>query len=496
MAQAFRLAPCPREVTRLNSEAIAPGQVPGPVGMPPDGSGLSRATVIGYGAVAGPFEMLKAPGLAILPALYAKEYGLALTALSFALLLLRLSDGATDVVVGVLSDRTRSRFGPRKPWLLASIPLAVLSAWGLYVPGESASIWQFAVCYFFFYLAWTFFEIPYTAWSAELGRSYEDRSRLALSRGLCTNIGLIFLSLTPLLPFLPSTSMTFDTLLVIFWIVAIAYPLGVLYAFFRVPKGEFVPAMQGFSLRETLRAIKGNPPLQSFLAIALFSDLALGIGGAMFFLFLDTYLGIGASFSVIFITAIAVSTVSLKPWQMLLARTSKRALLITSTGGLVAWGLFIFALAPGDLALPLYIAYMSFYYALSVGRDVALYAVIGDIVDYGTLRSGANRAGQFTSAWMVIRKIMYAVGPAIGFFVAGIAGYDPASAENDAAGIFGLKMANGYLPALLFAVATVLAVRFPLTPERQRIISRRLGQRSARSARQGATGMATDGGIG
>ncbi|MFN5651896.1 MAG: MFS transporter, partial [Actinomycetes bacterium] len=155
-----------------------------------DRPALSRAAVIGYGAASGPFEMLRGPGVAILPALYAKEFGFALTALSLAMLLLRFSDGLTDVAVGVLSDRTRSRWGPRKPWLLASIPLALLSAWGLFIPGEDPGIWYFAVCYFFFYLAWTFFDIPYTAWSAELSRSYEERSRLSLSRQFWGNIGL------------------------------------------------------------------------------------------------------------------------------------------------------------------------------------------------------------------------------------------------------------------------------------------------------------------
>ncbi|MCZ8130769.1 MAG: MFS transporter [Steroidobacteraceae bacterium] len=439
--------------------------------------------MIGYGAVAGPFEMLRAPALAILPALYTKDYGLALTAVSLALLLLRLADGATDVIVGVLSDRTRSRFGPRKPWLLASAPLAILSAWGLYVPGESANIWQFSICYFFFFLSWTFFDIPYTAWSAELARSYEDRSRLALSRGVWTNVGLILLSLIPLLPFLPSTAMTFDALQVMFWVVAIAFPLGVLYACFRVPSGEFVPASRRFRLKETLQAVKGNRPLQAFLAIVFFSDLAIGVGSATFFIFLDTYLGIGASFSLIFITAVAVGTVALKPWQLLLARTSKRTLLLASTGGLVLWGASVVLLVPGEWILPAYIAYMAALYTLQAGRDVALYALIGDIVDHGELRSRANLAGQFTSAWMVIRKFTTAIGPAIGFFITGIAGYDPAAAQNDATAIFGLKAANGYLPALLFLVAAILAIRFGLTPARHRIIARRLAQRAARAAR-------------
>jgi GPH family glycoside/pentoside/hexuronide:cation symporter len=304
-----------------------------------------------------------------------------------------------------------------------------------------------------------------------------------LSRQFWGNIGLILLALAPLLPFLPSTGMNFDTLEVMFWFIAIAYPIGVLYVVFRVPNGDFVPAVPRFSLKETLRAVRANPPLQIFLGVAFLSDLALGIGGAMFFLFLDTYLGIGASFSLIFITAVAVSTVALKPWQMLLRRTSKRNLLIVSTGGMVLWGLLIFFLEPASWALPAYIGYMALYYTLSAGRDVALYAIIGDIVDYGEWRSGTNRAGEFTSAWMVIRKLTYAMGPAIGFLIAGIAGYEAGATANDSTAILGLKAANGYLPALLLALATWLALRYPLTSEKHRAIQRRLAQRTARAGR-------------
>jgi Na+/melibiose symporter-like transporter len=125
---------------------------------------------------------------------------------------------------------------------------------------------------------------------------------------------------------------------------------------------------------------------------------------------------------------------------------------------------------------------MALYYTLSAGRDVALYAIIGDIVDYGEWRSGTNRAGEFTSAWMVIRKLTYAMGPAIGFFIAGIAGYEPGSAANDSTGILGLKTANGYLPALLLAMATWLALRYPLTAEKHRTVRRRLEQRAERAA--------------
>ena len=58
---------------------------------------LSRRAVAAYGAASAPFEMLKAPGLAILPALYAKQYGFSLTAISMIMLVLRLSDAAMDL---------------------------------------------------------------------------------------------------------------------------------------------------------------------------------------------------------------------------------------------------------------------------------------------------------------------------------------------------------------------------------------------------------------
>jgi Na+/melibiose symporter-like transporter len=210
------------------------------------------------------------------------------------------------------------------------------------------------------------------------------------------------------------------------------------------------------------------------------SDLAMGINGAMAFIFFDTYLGIGASFSLIFVTALAVSTVSIKVWDVVVRRTSKRALLIACLAIGVLHGMVVMWMVPGPYALPLYIAFLTVYYILSVGRDVAMYAMIGDIVDYDTLKSGCNRAGQFTSAWMVLRKLAYALGPVIGLFIAGIAGYEPGAAHNDATAVFGLKASNGYVPALLLAAAALLAMRFPLTERRHRAIRRRLERRAAR----------------
>lgn len=437
---------------------------------------------VAYGVVAAPYEMLRAPALAILPALYAKEFGFAMATISIAMLLLRLTDGAMDLAVGILSDKTNSAWGRRKPWLIASIFVAIPAAYGLYVPGDSPTIWSFTICHFFFFLAWAMFEIPYTAWSTEIAQRYEDRSRLAVWRGLGQNAGLILLSLVPLLPFLPSTEMNFAALNAMFWLIALAYPLGILYATLKLPNGGSAERAEKFGFRDTIAAIRVNRPFQLFLLVAFLSDFGLGLGGALFFLFFDSYLGIGAYFTAIFVTSIGISTLSLKLWQHLLKRTSKTGVLLVSLGGGALGSALIAFLEPGPNALAYYIGYLALYYALSVARDVALYAIFGDIVDYDIWKSNGSRAGIYSSAWMVLRKIAYATSPAIAFLIAGLFGFDPSAKSQSDLAIFGLKAANGYLPAIFFIAAAIFAAMFPITKARHQIIRRRLERRSLRNS--------------
>lgn len=445
------------------------------------GSVLPTRVFAGYGAVAAPFEMLRAPAIAIVPALYAKEFGFSLASISLALLILRLSDGLTDVFVGILSDKTRSRWGRRKPWLLASILLALPAAYGLYIPGENPTIASFAICYFLFYLAWTMFEIPYTAWSAELSNRYDDRSRLAVWRGFGTNAGLVLLTLVPLAPFLPSTEMNFVTLETIFWVVAITYPAGVIYAVLRLPNGGAATTSERFSFGKTMSAIRANRPFQIFLAIALLSDFGGGFMGAMFFLFFDSYLNIGEYFTLMHIIAIGLALASLQLWQLVLKRTSKSAVLVGGMAGAALVGALIAPLGPGPNALLYFIAYLSLFFIMQMGREVALYAIFGDLIDYDSWKSNGERAGIYTSAWMMLRKIAIAVSGALAFMIAGLIGFDPADSAFSQQAIFGLKASNGYIPAVFFLGATILAVMFPLTKAKHRIIQRRLEQRAKRN---------------
>lgn len=106
----------------------------------------SSQALVAYASLEFPFTVLTAPILSVLPPLYAKTYGIELASLSVILLLLRIVDAVTDPVTGVLSDRTVTRFGPRKPWIFMGSMLSLWSSYHLFNPPDSpdqSSTWVF-----------------------------------------------------------------------------------------------------------------------------------------------------------------------------------------------------------------------------------------------------------------------------------------------------------------------------------------------------------------
>src|SRR3954447_12642454 len=89
----------------------------------------SAARLLAYGWPALPLAILTLPFYVLVPAFYAQSMALPIAAVGQVLLLVRVVDGLSDPVVGVLADRTRTRWGRRRVWVAATTPIIVLSAW-------------------------------------------------------------------------------------------------------------------------------------------------------------------------------------------------------------------------------------------------------------------------------------------------------------------------------------------------------------------------------
>src|SRR6202011_4869652 len=100
------------------------------------------------------------------PAFYAQSLGLAVVGGVF--MLTRLWDTVSDPLIGLLSDRTRSRFGRRKPWIAAGGVIFAAATVAIFLPAGHPGALYLGAWLFAFYLGWTMMQIPFLAWSGAL----------------------------------------------------------------------------------------------------------------------------------------------------------------------------------------------------------------------------------------------------------------------------------------------------------------------------------------
>lgn len=153
---------------------------PGPAAMHP----VSDRQIAAYSVAAFATMSLSQPVLSFVPQLYAKEFGLSLAGLGAVLFFGRIFDAVTDQVIGYLSDRTRSRWGARKPWVVAGATVTVIAAFFLLKPPPGIGLLYFFVWRLVYDIAADMQNLSYTAWGAELSDDYNTRSRVVIRRRL------------------------------------------------------------------------------------------------------------------------------------------------------------------------------------------------------------------------------------------------------------------------------------------------------------------------
>ena len=430
---------------------------------------------LAYAGVYVPFSILHAPALSVLPALYAKYAHLDLVYMGSVLALARVLDCVLDPLIGFASDRTRCRFGRRKPWIVAGAALSSVAAYFLFRPSAGTGTVYFALWYFLLYVGWTFGEIPHTAWISEITSDYDERSRLASYRAMAGFAGMLLFQLCAFLPWLPTTAITPAVTANASWIVIVLMPLTILWALLRVPDTGPV-AVSRPSLRVVLGDVRANRPFWVFMASSACSGIASGMVGALFFFYLQDYLGIGDKFAHIQIVALLTGIVGASFWLRAMVRMGKHRALALCCFATLLTLVGMASVRPGWWAFPAIFALFAVSAFSSAGYEGAGWSMMADVVDYGTLRSGEQRAGNYYAAMSFIAKISLAAGGGLALIIAGAFGV---TAERPATphALHGLFLAFFVIPILLNGVACLCAYRFPLDPRRQSIVQRRIARR-------------------
>ena len=125
---------------------------------------LPRRTLFCYGLADMPVQVVMIPVLSLIPAYYTANLGITVGAAGAVLLASRLFDAVTDPLIGWLSDRTKSRFGRRRLWMVASVPVFMLATYKLFFPVGSVDALYLVTWLTVLWLGWTLLYIPFTHW--------------------------------------------------------------------------------------------------------------------------------------------------------------------------------------------------------------------------------------------------------------------------------------------------------------------------------------------
>ena len=429
---------------------------------------LNTNRLIAYALPALPLAILTVPFYVIVPTFY-NSLGLPIAAVGFALLIIRLLDAFIDPVAGFLADSTRSRFGRRKLWFAAGVPLTTLAAIMLFLPPAGMNnttyllIWGIALS-----VGWTISLVPYQAWGAELATDYEGRNRVTGYREGIAFLGTLLALVTPEIVKQVYGGTTESALAPTLQIFALAIGVGLpLTALFTL---RFVPepvdrSTAKLNLSQSLGAMKGNKAFLRLLVAFLINGLANGLPATLFLLFVAERLQLPESGGIFLLIYFVSGLIGVPLWLFLAAKFSKHRAWCFAM--LMACAAFIFApfLPTGSFTGFAIICVVT---GLAVGADLALPASLqADVIDIDTALHGEQRSASYLAVWGLATKLALALAVGIAFPVLAFYGFDPGANLRSAEGLTALALLYAGLPTVLKLIAIRLMWNFPLTKEKQ-----------------------------
>lgn len=431
---------------------------------------LSLSTYIGYGiGSVGTGIFSTVPGLLLLS--FMIRYLEIPPAIAGTVIFIpRFWDVITDPFAGSLSDRTRSKWGARRPWMLAgSLTLPIVFALLFRVPEHTgmAAAWYVLFIYILCTTFYTIYQVPYIAMPAEMTENYDERTTIMSFRIAFLTVGiLVGGALAPEVVSAGGGGRQGYILMGI--VVGIILFLALIGSFFgtrKVPHVDPVPTTVPF--REQLRAAAENKPF--FILFGSYIIQVLGIGAMLAGVdFYSSYiLGDPGQTSILFVCLIAPALVTMPLWVKIGRRYGKLTGYIICTVLFALGGFALMITAAETLWLVYLIVFiMGAGYA---GTQLFPYSMLPDTISADTMKTGLRRAGAYTGVWTAADKAGFAIGPAVFAAILAVTGFMETEGGilivQPSSALVGVRIGFALLPAVLMALSLLLLRLYRLDPE-------------------------------
>ncbi|SOD93370.1 MFS transporter [Blastococcus haudaquaticus] len=430
---------------------------------------LTRGTHVGYalGSI-GTAAFGTVPGLLLLYYL-TDVLGVAAGIAGLVVFLPKAWDVVLNPWIGSRSDRTASRWGPRRPWMLAGglslPPLFVLIFAGPGAPPPLAAGWV-AVTFLLAATAYGCFQVPYVAQPAEITDDPGERSTLMSWRVAALALGILLAGAGA-----PAVVDAFGDgrsgYLAMAVFVAALLALGMLGAVAGTRRAPTLTRVRSEGrLLETLRLAWASRAFRVLLVGFVVQALGIGVMLAGVPYFSRQVLGDEAAGTLLFGALVGPAILVMPLWLRVGRRLGKRTGLLVSSA-LFAIGAGLLALVPAGgtgVAVALVVLVGTGY----AGMQMFPLSMLPDVIAADESASGERRAGVFTGVWTAAETLGLAVGPGLLGGLLAVAGYvsstgEEVVAQSDAA-VLAVRLGFTVLPALLVLVSLPVLARYRLDP--------------------------------
>ncbi len=419
---------------------------------------------------------------------YTDTFGISAAAAGTIMFIARLWDMISDPLMGVISDRTRTRWGKFRPYILwTALPYSILAVLAFTTPdlGPTGKVVYAAVTYLLLMTAYTAINLPYSSLGAVMTADSMERTSLNTYRFVCAFVGQLIVSgmALTLAGFFGQGDNAKGYRLTVTLFAVIAFVLFII-AFLSTRERIQPPKTQQDSLKLDFKILLSNRPWVILAIVGVISFVMFALQNLSLAYYFKYYIGREESVQLFNVVGSIALIVALPLSKPLAKRFGKKNVFIGSS--LISGLCFTLLYLPGAESL-------GWVYALNILGKMAyapavplLWTMIADAADYAEWTSGRRATGLFFSAATFAQKGGWGIGGALAGWLLAAYGYVEQAGEQAALALTGIKLLISVFPGLLYMSCALVLIFYALDEATCETMKRDLEARRGEEVEQGA----------